>query len=81
MWAIFVTKLNNRVTMSKLFIGFNNINNFITYGRLISICKIMNNVYLLIFGNSLINFIMTPLGNENKMNSTKSTLWSSKNPL
>ncbi len=35
-----------------------------------SICKIMTNVYLLNFGNSLINFIMTPLGNESKMNSS-----------
>jgi hypothetical protein len=42
--------------MSKLFRGFNNINNLITYGMLMLICKIMSNVYLLIFGDSLLKF-------------------------
>jgi len=45
------------------------------------ICKIVGYVYYSIFENALTNFITMPISKDNKLNSSKSIVQSSKHPF
>jgi len=81
MWPRFVNKLGSKVVMGKFFVSFNNLNHQTINNKPMSFCKTSCYVYFPILGDHMTNLRITPIGNENKMNSLKSTLRSLEHPF
>jgi hypothetical protein len=69
------------VVTNKFFVSFNNLNHRTINNKPMSICRTSCYTYFPILGDHMTNLKITPIGNENKINSLKSALQSLEHPF